>query len=78
MTKIEILGTGCAKCKRLFANTEQAVKELNIDVEMVKVEEIDQIVDRGVMMTPALIINDEIVVEGRVADVKEIKTLLTE
>ena len=45
---------------------------------MVKVEEIDQIVDRGVMMTPALIINDEIVVEGRVADVKEIKTLLTE
>ncbi|MDO9522454.1 MAG: thioredoxin family protein [Methanocorpusculum sp.] len=78
MTKIEILGTGCAKCKRLFANTEQAVKELNITVDLVKIEKLDQIAERGVMMTPALIINDEIVAEGRVADVKEIKALLTE
>ena len=78
MTKIEILGTGCAKCKRLFANTEQAVKELNIAVEMVKIETLDQIAERGVMMTPALIINNEIVAEGRVPDVKEIKALLTE
>jgi len=78
MTKIEVLGTGCAKCKRLFANTEQAVKELNITVDLVKIETLDQIAERGVMMTPALIINDEIVAEGRVADVKEIKALLTE
>jgi len=77
MTKIEVLGTGCAKCKRLFANTEQAVKELNITVDLVKIETLDQIAERGVMMTPALIINDEIVAEGRVADVKEIKALLT-
>ncbi len=78
MTKIEILGTGCAKCKRLFANTEQAVKELNIPVYLVKIEKLDLIAERGVMMTPAMIINDEIVAEGRVPDVKEIKALLTE
>ncbi|HKM42171.1 MAG TPA: thioredoxin family protein [Methanocorpusculum sp.] len=78
MTKIEILGTGCAKCKRLFANTEKAVKELNISVDLVKIETLDEIAERGVMMTPALIINNEIVAEGRVPDVKEIKALLTE
>ena len=78
MTKIEVLGMGCVKCKRLFANTEQAVKELNITVDLVKIEKLDEITDRGVMMTPALIINDEIVAEGRVPDVKEIKALLSE
>jgi small redox-active disulfide protein 2 len=78
MTKIEVLGTGCVKCKRLFANTEQAIKELNITVDLVKIEKLDEITDRGVMMTPALIINDEIVAEGRVPDVKEIKALLSE
>ena len=78
MTKIEVLGTGCAKCKLLFANTEQAVKELNIAVELVKIEKLDLIAERGVMMTPALIINNVIVAEGRVPDVKEIKALLTE
>ena len=78
MTTIEVLGTGCAKCKRLFANTEQAIKELNITVDLVKIETLDQIAERGVMMTPALIINNEIVAEGRVPDVKEIKALLSE
>jgi len=76
MTKIEVLGTGCAKCKRLFANTEQAVKELNITVDLVKIEKLDEIAERGVMMTPALIINNEITAEGRVPDVKEIKAML--
>ena len=78
MTKIEVLGVGCVKCKRLFANTEQAVKELNISVELAKTEKRDEITERGVMMTPALIINDEIAAEGRVPDVKEIKAMLTE
>ena len=78
MTKIEILGTGCAKCKRLFANVEQAVRELKITVEVVKVEDLDAIVESGVMLTPALLINGEVVAEGRVPDVNEIKSLLTE
>lgn len=78
MTKIEVLGTGCAKCKRLFANVEQAVKELNLTAEVVKVEDLDAIVESGVMLTPALLINGEVVAEGRVADVNEIKEMLTE
>jgi small redox-active disulfide protein 2 len=78
MTKIEILGTGCVKCKRLFANVEQAVKELKIAIEVVKVEDLDAIVEAGVMLTPALLINGEIVAEGRVPCVDEIKAMLTE
>jgi len=78
MTKIEVLGTGCAKCKRLFANAEQAVKDLGITADVVKVEDLDAIVESGVMMTPALFINGEIVSEGRVPDVNEIKSMLTE
>ncbi|OPY32869.1 MAG: hypothetical protein A4E34_02246 [Methanoregula sp. PtaU1.Bin006] len=77
MVKIEVLGTGCAKCHRLYANAEQAVKDLKIAGEVVKVEDIDAIVDRGVMMTPALLINGEVRAEGRVPDVDEIKRMLT-
>lgn len=78
MTKIEILGTGCAKCKRLYANAEQAVKELKITAEVVKVDDIVEIVSRGVMVPPALFINGEMRAEGRIPDVNEIKKILTE
>jgi small redox-active disulfide protein 2 len=77
MTKIEILGTGCAKCKRLFANAEQAVKDLKITAEIVKVEDLAEIVGRGVMLPPALFINSEIRAEGRIPDVNEIRKMLT-
>jgi small redox-active disulfide protein 2 len=78
MTKIEVLGTGCAKCKRLFANVEQAVKDLKITADVVKVEELEEIINRGVMLTPALFINGELVAEGRVPCVDEIKEMLAE
>lgn len=78
MTKIEILGTGCAKCERLFANAQEAVKELKIAAEVVKVRELDEIVNRGVMLTPALFINGELRAEGRVPCVDEIKEMLME
>ncbi len=54
MTKIEILGTGCAKCKRLYANVQEAVKDLKITADVIKVEDLDEIVERGVMLTPGL------------------------
>ena len=76
--KIEVLGTGCAKCKRLFANVQEAVKDLKITAEVVKVEELDKIVNRGVMLTPALFINGELRAEGRVPCMDEIKQMLTE
>ena len=78
MTKIEILGTGCAKCKRLFANAEEAVKNLKIQADVIKGEDIDAIVDRGVMLTPGLFINGELRAEGRVPCVEEIMTMLKE
>jgi small redox-active disulfide protein 2 len=77
MTKIEILGTGCAKCKRLFANAGQAVTELKITAEVVKGEDLAEIVGRGVMIPPALSINGEVMAEGRIPDVNEIKRMLT-
>lgn len=78
MVTIEVLGTGCAKCKRLFANVQEAVKDLKIPAEVMKVDELDEIVNRGVMMTPALFINGEVRAEGRVPSVNEIKNMLKE
>jgi len=77
MTKIEVVGTGCAKCKRLLANAEQAVRDLKITAEVIKVDDIDEIVNRGIMMTPALFINGKVRAEGRIPDVNEIKRMLT-
>jgi small redox-active disulfide protein 2 len=78
MTKIEIVGTGCAKCRRLLANAEQAVKDLKITADVIKVDDIDEIVNRGIMLTPALFINGKVRAEGRVPDVNDIKMMLTE
>lgn len=78
MTKIEVVGTGCAKCKRLLANAEQAVKDLKIAADVIKVDDIDEIVNRGIMLTPALFINGKVRAEGRVPDVNEIKKMLEE
>ncbi len=74
--KIEILGTGCAKCKGLLKNVEKAVQELGIQAEVVKVDNIKEIMDRGVMMTPALYIDGESKMVGRTATVEELKRLL--
>lgn len=76
MKTIEVLGTGCMKCKRLMKNVEVAVKKMGIDAEIKKVDDITEIMDRGVMLTPALAVDGEIKVSGRVADVAEIKRIL--
>ena len=74
--RIEVLGTGCAKCKRQAKNVERAVKDLGLDAEVVKVENISEIMDRGVMMTPALAIDGELRASGRIVDVEELKEML--
>ena len=76
MVKIEVLGTGCAKCKSLTKNVEKAVSELGIQAEVVKVDNIQEIMDRGVMMTPALYIDGKSVMTGKTATVEEIKRML--
>ena len=74
--KIEILGVGCPKCKQLTANAEMAVKELNIQVEIVKVTDIDKITEYGVMMTPALAVDGVVVSVGKVLSKDEIKKFI--
>lgn len=76
MIKIEVLGTGCMKCKRLEKNVQKAVEELGIKTEIIKVEDIGKIMEYGIMMTPGLIINGETKVIGRVPNVEEIKRML--
>ena len=75
--KIEIMGTGCPKCETLVKNVEAAVRELGVDAEITKVTDIVEIANRGVMMTPALSVNDDIKLVGKLATVAELKTLLS-
>ena len=76
MKKIQVLGTGCPKCKRLAENTEAAAKELGIEYELEKVTDINAIMKFGVMMTPALAIDGQVKVVGKVPSAEEIKTMI--
>ncbi len=76
MKKLQILGTGCPKCKALTANTEIAAKALGLEYELEKVTDIVQIMNFGVMMTPALAVDGKVKVVGRVPGVDEIRTWL--
>ena len=77
MTKIQVLGTGCAKCDKLFKQAEAAVAESGVDAEVVKVTDIMEITGFGVMMTPALAIDGEVKVVGMVPSTEEIKEMLS-
>lgn len=76
MKKIQILGTGCPKCKRLAENTEAAAKELAIEYQLEKVTQISDIMKFGVMMTPALVVDGQVKVVGKVPSVQEIARML--
>ena len=78
MKKIQILGTGCPKCKKLAENAEIAAKELDIEVEIEKVTEINEIMKFAVMMTPALAIDGQVKAVGKVPSPDEIKSMLSE
>ena len=73
---IKILGSGCAKCKQLEANAQQAVKELGIEATIEKVKEIEDIMAYGVMKTPALVVDEQVKVMGRVPSAEDIKKYL--
>ncbi len=76
MVKIEVLGTDCVKCKSLLKNIEKAVNESGSSAEIVKVDSIQEIMSRGIMMIPGLYINGEAKAMGRVPSVKEIVKML--
>ena len=71
--EIKILGTGCPKCKALEKITREVVAETGIEANISKVEDIMQIMNYGVVSTPALVIDEKVVLKGRVPSVKEIK-----
>ena len=75
--KIQVLGTGCAKCKTLTANAEKAVQELGSDATVEKVEDVREIMKFGVMSTPALVVDEKVVLSGRVPSVALVRELLT-
>ena len=77
MKKIQVLGTGCPKCKKLAENTEAAAKALGIECEIEKVTDINEIMKFGVMMTPGLAVNNEVKVVGKVPSIDEIKKILS-
>ena len=76
MKKLQILGTGCPKCKKLAENAEAAASDLGIEYEVVKVTDINEIMNFGVMMTPALAVDGEVKSAGKVPSADEIKGLL--
>jgi len=71
--RIEILGMGCPKCKKLYENAQVAVKEANVQADVVKVEDIQKITDYGIMSTPAIVIDGEVRSTGRIPTPDEIK-----
>lgn len=77
MKEIKVLGTGCATCKQLEKLVRQAVEETATDATIEKVEEIQDIIAYNVMSTPALVVNDEVKVAGRVPSLEELKQLVT-
>ncbi|MBE3036197.1 MAG: TM0996/MTH895 family glutaredoxin-like protein [Candidatus Atribacteria bacterium] len=76
--KIEILGTGCPKCKKLNQLAEEAINELGVSAEIIKVTDINKIIDYGVMVTPALVIDGEIKALGKIPSKEEITKWIEE
>ena len=76
MKKIQVLGTGCPKCKKLYETAQEVVSSGSIDADVSKVEDINEILKFGVMMTPALVVDGEVKVVGRVPRPEEIKKMI--
>ncbi|MEX0321036.1 MAG: thioredoxin family protein [Puniceicoccaceae bacterium] len=77
MKKIQILGGGCAKCNKLYADTQAAAEELGLEFEMEKISDMMRYADFGVMVTPAMAVNGETKVSGRVPSIDELKKMLS-
>ena len=76
MKTIKVLGPGCPKCKTTFHNAEEAVKQLGIEAELIKIEDIEEVMRSNVLTTPVLMIDDVVKIKGRIAQTDEIKEFL--
>jgi len=74
--KVQILGTGCPKCRKLTENAQAAIQELGLECDVEKVSDVNEIMKFGVMMTPALAIDGQVKVVGKVPSSEEIKKML--
>jgi small redox-active disulfide protein 2 len=74
--KIQILGTGCPKCKQLTEHAQRAVDELGLECEIEKVTEMDKILSFGILMTPGLALDGEVLASGKLLSVEKIKEIL--
>lgn len=74
--EIKVLGTGCANCKALFTTVQQAVGQLGIDAEVIKVEDLMKIMEYNVMSLPALVVDGKVVSKGKKLSVEQVKALL--
>lgn len=75
--EIKILGTGCANCKRLEKNATDAVRQLRVNAAVTKVEDFQKIMQYGIMRTPGLVVDEQVVSYGKILSVDEIKNLIT-
>jgi len=73
---IKVLGTGCPKCKKLEENAKAAISEMGVEATIEKVTDLDKIMDYGVMMTPALVIDERVVASGKLLSASDIKALI--
>jgi small redox-active disulfide protein 2 len=78
MKQIKVLGPGCPKCKTTYNNVLEAVKQTGIEAEVTKIEDIEEMMKYNVLTTPVLMIDEVAKVKGRIADVNEIKQLLSQ
>jgi small redox-active disulfide protein 2 len=76
--QIKVFGPGCPRCKKTEENAVEALKELNLEAEIVKVSDLQEIMSHGIMMTPGLAIDEEVVSTGKIPSVEEIKEWISE
>ncbi|HII92981.1 MAG TPA: thioredoxin family protein [Methanosarcina sp.] len=76
--KIEILGTGCAKCKKTKEIIEKVLKETGVEAEVVKVEDVEKILNYGVMVTPAVVVDGDLKTVGKTPDEKEVRKWISQ
>jgi small redox-active disulfide protein 2 len=76
--QIKVLGPGCPRCKKTEENAVEALKELNLEAELVKVSDLQEIMSHGIMMTPGLAIDEKVMCTGKIPSVEEIKKWISE
>ena len=76
ITSVQVLGSGCPTCKKLFELTKQAISELGIKIEVEYIIDIQKIISMGIMSSPALVVNEKVLVSGKVPNLEEIKQLI--